>query len=141
MQNDTTCNIFNMFPATTTFICVIRWWRVNFFPNFTSLTFFLPTNITGDKLPSQSWVVLVFVSRTSYAEKLGHSIILALCLQVAEFFDKIPVRILLDVLFRAFRVFLIVFYCNVFRVDSLGSKMRDISNAEARILSCCSSWK
>ena len=66
----------NIFPATTTFICVIGWWRVKLFPNFASLPFYYrPNNITGDKLPSQSWVVLVYRINNSTHSELGHNVI------------------------------------------------------------------
>ena len=63
--------------------------------------------------------VLFIVSRTPRTEKLRHSVILALSLQVPEFFDKIPGKKLLDVLFPVFRFFLIVFYSNVFRIKKV----------------------
>ena len=66
----------NIFPATSTFICVIGWWRVKLFPNFASLPFYYrPNNITGDKLPSQSWVVLVYRINNSTHSELRHNVI------------------------------------------------------------------
>ena len=47
-------------------------------PQFHEFTILLPNNITGDKLPSQSGVVLVYRIENSAHSELGHSVILAL---------------------------------------------------------------
>ena len=53
-------------------------------PQFPEFTILLPINMTGDKLLSQSWVVLVYRIENSTHSELGHSVILAL-IQVNKF--------------------------------------------------------
>ena len=64
----------------------------------------------GDELRSQSWIFDMFIldridRELPSLERLGLKFGLTL-----EFFDKIPVRILLDVLFRVFRFSKASFY-------------------------------
>ena len=54
----------------------------------------------GDELRSQSWIFDMFI--LDRIDRQLHSL-KRLDLKFSEFFDKIPVRVLLDVLFRVFR--------------------------------------
>ena len=64
----------------------------------------------GDELRSQSWIFDIFIldridRELPSLERLGLKFGLR-----SEFFDKVPVRILLDVLFRVFKFFKTSFY-------------------------------
>ena len=73
------------------------------FPNFMSIPFDLPINIMGDELHKQSLIFDMFIMFIQdHIDRKLHSL---KCLELkfglsSEFFDKIPVRILLDVFFR-----------------------------------------
>ena len=72
----------------------------------------LPINVKGAKLCSQS---CSFFTCVSYQElhalkSLKHKFNFGLSSQFSELFDKIPVRILLDVLFHFFRFSKASFY-------------------------------
>ena len=77
---------------------------VKLFLMFTSLPcYYLLMKRPGDKLPSQSWVVACLSYRELHALKsLGHTFWPLSNVQVPECFVEIPVRILLNVLFRVF---------------------------------------
>ena len=81
---------------------------VKLFPVLTSLPFYysLIKRVTSYLTIVSSG--LFIVSRTPRTEKF-RAYIFALGLQVSECFDKMPVRILFDVLSRVFRFFLSVF--------------------------------
>ena len=64
----------------------------------------------GDELPQQSWISDMFI-RDDIDRELHSLERLELKFGLSsEFFDKIPVRILLDVLFRVFRLSKASFY-------------------------------
>ena len=87
--------MFNTFPAT---------YDGEIIPYVHEFTVLLPINETGDKLPLQSRIVACLSYRELHALKsLGHTFWPLSDVQVYECFVKIPVRILLDVLFRVFR--------------------------------------
>ena len=93
------------------FVCVIKWWRVKLFPNLTSIRFdylliLWVTNYVSNRgfltcvqdRIDRSWTPLFQTFRAKIWPKFS------------EFFHNIPLRILLDVLFRVFRFSKASFY-------------------------------
>ena len=102
------CNKSPVYELMYMLVCVIKWWWVKLLPNFTSIPFdYLliswVTNYLSNRgfLTCLSSVILDRIDRSW--TPLSQTFRAEIWLKFSEFFDNIPLRILLDVLFRVFR--------------------------------------